>query len=55
MTIFDVMKSAIGLSLKMPLKDCFFQLPSGKFITVNPALAKMLGYDGPEEMISNSS
>jgi len=50
MTIVYVMKSAIGLSLKMPLKDVSFNCRR-KFIAVNPALAKMLGYDGPEEVI----
>ncbi len=33
----------------------FRSTPSGKFITVNPVLAKMLGYKGPEEMISSIS
>ena len=34
------------------VEGLFQSTMSGKFITVNPALAKMLGYDGPEDMIS---
>jgi PAS domain S-box-containing protein len=34
------------------VEGLFLSTVSGKFITVNPALAKMLGYDGPEEVIS---
>ncbi|HMK57283.1 MAG TPA: sigma 54-interacting transcriptional regulator [Dissulfurispiraceae bacterium] len=30
----------------------FLSTPQGRFIAVNPALAVMLGYSGPEEMIS---
>jgi diguanylate cyclase (GGDEF)-like protein/PAS domain S-box-containing protein len=30
----------------------FHSLPEGKFLRVNPALAKMFGYGSPEEMIS---
>ncbi len=34
----------------------FFQsTPDGRFIAVNPAFAKMHGYDSPEELISNVS
>jgi diguanylate cyclase (GGDEF)-like protein/PAS domain S-box-containing protein len=31
----------------------FHSLPEGKFLRVNPALAKMFGYGSPEEMISS--
>ena len=31
----------------------FHSLPEGKFIQVNPALAKMFGYASPEEMVSS--
>ncbi|EGB16384.1 multi-sensor signal transduction histidine kinase [Pseudodesulfovibrio mercurii] len=27
--------------------------PEGRFLTVNPALARMLGYDSPEDMVGN--
>jgi PAS domain S-box-containing protein len=30
----------------------FQATPEGKFLTVNPALARMLGYDSPEELIA---
>ncbi len=30
----------------------FHSLPEGRFIRVNPALAQMMGYESPEEMIS---
>ncbi len=34
----------------------FFQsTPSGEFISVNPAFAKIIGYESPEELISNTS
>lgn len=31
----------------------FQTVPSGKFITANPALARMLGYNSPEELIAD--
>jgi sigma-54 dependent transcriptional regulator, acetoin dehydrogenase operon transcriptional activator AcoR len=34
------------------VEGLFRSTASGKFITVNPALAGILGYDGPEELIS---
>jgi PAS domain S-box-containing protein len=34
------------------VEGLFQSTANGKFIAVNPALAKMLGYDGPEDMIS---
>lgn len=30
----------------------FHSLPEGRFLTANPALAKMLGYESPDELIS---
>ena len=34
--------------------DGFFQsTPDGRFITVNPAMARMYGYDSPQDMIQN--
>src|ERR1700690_806219 len=33
------------------VEGLFLSTAGGKFLTVNPALAKMLGYDGPEEVI----
>jgi PAS domain S-box-containing protein len=33
------------------VEGLFLSTAGGKFIAVNPALAKMLGYDGPEEVI----
>ena len=34
------------------LEGIFQSTPEGRFITANPAMAKMLGFDSPEEMIS---
>ncbi|MBF0552784.1 MAG: PAS domain S-box protein, partial [Deltaproteobacteria bacterium] len=31
----------------------FHSLPEGRFLIVNPALAKMLGYESPQELISS--
>ena len=31
----------------------FHSLPSGRFLTANPSLARMLGYSSPEELISS--
>ncbi len=36
------------------MEGMFRSAPDGRFINVNPALAKMLGYGSPEEMISCS-
>src|SRR5512135_3519647 len=33
----------------------FQSTPEGRFITVNPATAKMCGYDSPEEMVAGIS
>jgi PAS domain S-box-containing protein len=35
------------------IEGIFQVLPGGPFVTVNPALAKMYGYETPEEFISN--
>ena len=35
------------------LDGIFQSLPEGRFLNVNPALAKMLGYDGPDDLISS--
>lgn len=35
------------------LEGIYETSPQGQFLTVNPALAKMLGYDSPEEVISS--
>lgn len=35
------------------LDGIFQSLPEGRFLSVNPALAKMLGYDGPEDLMSS--
>ncbi|MEQ8188011.1 MAG: PAS domain S-box protein [Candidatus Eremiobacterota bacterium] len=35
------------------VEGIFQTTPAGKFITVNPSLAKMFGYSSPEEMISS--
>ena len=33
----------------------FHSLPEGKYLRVNPALARMIGFDSPEEMVSSVS
>ena len=35
------------------LDGIFQSTPEGQFITVNPALARILGYESPEDLISN--
>ncbi|BAU65030.1 putative PAS/PAC sensor protein [Stanieria sp. NIES-3757] len=35
------------------LEGIFQSSPDGRFISVNPAMARMYGYDSPEEMIAN--
>jgi PAS domain S-box-containing protein len=35
------------------IEGIFQTTPDGQYITTNPALARMLGYDSPEELISN--
>ncbi|NOT06555.1 MAG: PAS domain S-box protein [Anaerolineales bacterium] len=35
------------------LEGIFQSTPAGRFITVNPALARMWGYDSPEDMITS--
>src|SRR5271157_2050822 len=35
------------------IEGIFQSLPSGEFITANPALARMLGYSSPEELITS--
>ena len=35
------------------LEGIFEISPEGRFLTVNPSLAKMLGYDSPEEVVSS--
>ncbi len=41
-----------NLFLQSPI-GIFYALPEGKFTQVNPALAKMLGFSSPEEVIQN--
>ena len=35
------------------VEGVFQSSPEGRFLTVNPALARMLGYSSPEDVISN--
>jgi PAS domain S-box-containing protein len=35
------------------LMGTFQALPEGRFLSVNPAMAQMLGYDSPQEMVSS--
>ena len=35
------------------LEGIFQSTPAGRFLTVNPALARILGYDSPEDMITS--
>ncbi|MBI3151234.1 MAG: PAS domain S-box protein [Chloroflexi bacterium] len=35
------------------LEGIFQSTPAGRYITVNPALARMLGYDSPEDLIAS--
>lgn len=37
------------------VEGIFQSSPSGRFLTVNPALAKMFGYESPEEMIASTT
>ncbi len=34
------------------MEGIFQSFPAGRFLTVNPAFARMLGYASPEEMIA---
>jgi len=40
--------------LENALEGFFQSTPEGRFISVNPAFAKILGYDSPEELVSNT-
>ena len=37
------------------LEGIYQSIPSGRFIEANPAMAKMFGYDSPEDLINSIS
>ena len=39
--------------MKTPVDGVFQSTPGGRFISVNPAFARMLGYAGPHEMVAS--
>jgi diguanylate cyclase (GGDEF)-like protein/PAS domain S-box-containing protein len=58
--LFEQMKSVVAKSehkyrsfFDNAIEGIFQTTPEGQYLSVNPALARMIGYDSPEEMIKN--